>query len=1298
MNLGELIDNLRATKPPYECPLCQKIYKSYSGIEYHLRVFKHDGTEVIGATPTSSKKGKGRGRKSVKNKKPPPSPPNVSVPRETLTYAQAQEIVEVEIDGFPQRIHINDQLDLLDGDEISNGPPENSEKAVETVAFESVLIKPLSDSKSNNKKEQIGENKKPGLPLAEFGENDEPGFRQPDAPLRPTAYFRFIEQTSEELDEMVEYDMDEEDYVWLDTINDKRKSEGIAPVSQEIFETLMDRLEKESYFESQTNCDPNQYIDEDAVCCICNDGECQNSNAILFCDMCNLAVHQECYGVPYIPEGQWLCRRCLQSPSRAVDCVLCPNKTGAFKQTDNGKWGHVVCALWIPEVCFANTVFLEPIDSIENIPQARWKLTCYICKRRHGACIQCFKTNCYTAFHVTCAQQAGLYMKIEPIKGENGQLTVRKTAFCDVHTPSDSEAGKEEEESEDEVREKTSPSKSKTPGKTPNKTPAKACSKSAKSAKSKRSIKKFRKLLSEKKTTAVPIVNIPFIPAHRLSKIVGRVAMARKAQFIQSLQSYWMLKRQSRNGVPLLRRLQANHQSQKAGADESSERSQRIKAMKEQLHFWQRLRHDLERARLLVELIRKREKLKREQVKVKQHVVDLQLQPLNIVLRKTLDLLQTKDPGEIFAEPVDTEEVVDYCDVIDEPMDFSTMSKRIEDNHYRTMEQFERDFNLIIGNCLKYNAPDTVYYRAALKLRDQGRPIVRAARRQVERAGIDPVTGLHTEEIPTLADREPTEEDFVLTEEQRKEMTLEEQLKDLQEKLDMTQAIKHGGVRATRVRMLRKEIALVRRKLNQEKRHLSESSGCVDGSNLSESCLSPLEEEQPSKKFRTIDQNDSLNGVGSSGKSVDNEDRRLSGESLINRRTIANPSPGTSRRSGILFNKGRHRARRNLSAGADKFHFDIVTTSKHGLKSTPNRTFENDHVSTEGQVTENFPTDETGDERDLVFEERHQPLPVEEKKPQKRARDENLNTNYSCHVPKKTYKTELGKLIEDATLPMFDTPSDKLNNHFAFTNGLRQRSYRSYTSGSESDLSEIRMNGPRASRELCRKMSTLSEDELSTTDTENSSAENRAVNGPVDGKRKKKAAPRPRKTTTSDSEMADLPPMQPLDLVWAKCRGYPSYPALIINPRTKKGFLHHGVPIPVPPEDVLKERANTDELLYLVLFFDNRRTWQWLPRHKLEPLGQDMERDDHKVQEGRKTSMRKSVLQAYERAIMHRNQVERGGSRDSDDDDDVYEDVDDDARVKENGNDEDEEEESENEDVDNDNDEEHDPLEENGFV
>ena len=285
-----------------------------------------------------------------------------------------------------------------------------------------------------------------------------------------------------------------QDHAWLEIINERRGQDKLSNISQEGFEMLMDRFEKEAYFQSQSSGkDVLPSIDEDAVCSICADGECQNSNVILFCDMCNLAVHQECYGVPYIPEGQWLCRRCLQSPSRAVDCRLCPNKGGAFKQTDDGQWAHVVCALWIPEVGFANTVFLEPIDCIDRIPSARWKLSCYICKQRGtGACIQCHKTNCYTAFHVTCAQQAGLFMKIEAIREPSAggnTISVRKTAFCDVHTPADSDCK-------------------------PNTAVITGIDDKDAKEKSRIKMRKARKILAEKRN-AVPVVSLPKIPQHR---------------------------------------------------------------------------------------------------------------------------------------------------------------------------------------------------------------------------------------------------------------------------------------------------------------------------------------------------------------------------------------------------------------------------------------------------------------------------------------------------------------------------------------------------------------------------------------------------------------------------------------------------------------------------------------------------------------------------------------------------------------------------------------------------------------
>lgn len=88
---------------------------------------------------------------------------------------------------------------------------------------------------------------------------------------------------------------------------------------------------------------------------------------MVFCDCCNICVHQACYGITSIPDGSWLCRTC--SLSQRPDCVLCPNKGGAMKCTRSGqKWAHVSCALWIPEVSIGCVERMEPITKISSIP------------------------------------------------------------------------------------------------------------------------------------------------------------------------------------------------------------------------------------------------------------------------------------------------------------------------------------------------------------------------------------------------------------------------------------------------------------------------------------------------------------------------------------------------------------------------------------------------------------------------------------------------------------------------------------------------------------------------------------------------------------------------------------------------------------------------------------------------------------------------------------------------------------------------------------------------------------------
>ncbi|XP_026504483.1 bromodomain-containing protein 1 isoform X3 [Terrapene carolina triunguis] len=1019
--------------------------------------------------------------------------------RETLTYAQAQRMVEIEIEGRLHRISIFDPLEIILEDDLTaqemsecNSNKENSERPP-------VCLRAKRHKNNKVKKKNEALPSAHGTP-ATTSPLPEPKVRiveysPPSAPRRPPIYYKFIEKSAEELDNEVEYDMDEEDYAWLEIINEKRKSDGVSVVSQNMFEFLMDRFEKESYCENQKQGDHQSLIDEDAVCCICMDGECQNSNVILFCDMCNLAVHQECYGVPYIPEGQWLCRRCLQSHSRPVDCVLCPNKGGAFKKTDDDRWGHVVCALWIPEVGFANTVFIEPIDGVRNIPPARWKLTCYLCKQKGvGACIQCHKANCYTAFHVTCAQKAGLYMKMEPVKeltGSGTTFSVKKTAYCDVHTPPGCIRRPLNIYGEADVKNGV-------------------CRKEG-SVRTARSTSKVRKKAKKAKKsvvelcTAMPTVSAPYIPPQRLNKIMNQVAIQRKKQFVERVHSYWLLKRLSRNGVPLLRRLQSSLQSQRN--IQQREDDEEMQALKEKLKYWQRLRHDLERARLLIELIRKREKLKREQIKVEQVAMELQLTPFTVLLRSVLDQLQEKDSARIFTQPVNLKEVPDYLDHIKHPMDLSTMRKRLDSQGYKNLNEFEEDFNLIIDNCMKYNAKDTIFYRAAVRLRDQGGVVLRQARRDAEGIGYNNETGMHLLEQPKLESPQPfswEEVDRLLNPANRVHMSLEEQLRELLEKLDLTCAMKSSGSRSKRAKLLKKEISIIRNKLSQQHSQPPQIESGIGSFEEESAALEQEGEEEVLPRLETLLQPRKRSRSACGDSEVDDE------------------SPVKRLDTGLSNGFGDGSKERELDDAP-------------GRKVEPRR-----RCASESSISSS----------------------------------NSLLCNSSFSLP----KCGKGKpaLIRRHTL------EDRSELISCIENGNYAKA-------------------ARIAAEVGHSSMWISTDSATSV-------------------------------------------LEPLKVVWAKCSGYPSYPALIIDPKMPRVAGHHnGVTIPVPPLDVLKigeqMQTKSDERLFLVLFFDNKRSWQWLPKSKMVPLGIDETIDKLKMMEGRNSSIRKAVRIAFDRAMTHLSRV-----------------------------------------------------------
>ncbi|XP_057977992.1 histone acetyltransferase GCN5 isoform X2 [Malania oleifera] len=90
---------------------------------------------------------------------------------------------------------------------------------------------------------------------------------------------------------------------------------------------------------------------------------------------------------------------------------------------------------------------------------------------------------------------------------------------------------------------------------------------------------------------------------------------------------------------------------------------------------------------------------------------------LTAFMRTLLKSMHDHPDAWPFKEPVDKRDVPDYYDIIKDPMDLKTMTKRVESElYYVTFEMFVADVKRMFANARTYNSPETIYYKCATRL------------------------------------------------------------------------------------------------------------------------------------------------------------------------------------------------------------------------------------------------------------------------------------------------------------------------------------------------------------------------------------------------------------------------------------------------------------------------------------------------------------------------------------------------------------------------------------------------------
>ncbi|MGH0164393.1 UNVERIFIED_CONTAM: hypothetical protein FKN15_069017 [Acipenser sinensis] len=681
-------------------------------------------------------------------------------------------------------------------------------------------------------------------------------------------------------------------------------------------------------------------------------------------------------------------------------------------------------------------------------------------------------------------------------------------------------------------------------------------------------------------------------------------------------------------------------------------------------------------------------------VKVSQAAMELQLTPFIVLLRTTLDQLQEKDSAQIFAEPVDLKEVPDYLEFISHPMDFATMRTKLESHGYRTLV------------------------------------------------------------------------DNILVPENRVHLSLEDQLKELLDKLDMVSSMRSSGARTRRIRLLRREINSIRGKrlLHNGERGRHQLGEETDREN-SQHQLGEETDREHSKHPRG-EETDREHSQHQLGEETDREhskhprgeetDREHSQHQLgeeTDREHSKHPRGEETDREHSQHQLGeetdREHSKHPRGEETDREH------SQHQLGEETDREHskhprgeETDREHSQHQLGEETDREHSkhprGEETDREHSQ-HQLGEETDREHSKHPRGEETDREHSQHqlgeetdrehskhprgeeTDREHSQHQLGEETdrEHSKHPRGEETDREHSKHPRRKEADREKPQGEERGGSPDRAGDTKSTPPptleptgpppsltdcdaheepptlkpmgggvegRAQSRLHKRLKSDSEVLTSKrlqrerehgggATTQRLLSDSGVTGIPGVGRRTsvlfKKArngarlqkgyesplhngdehGPPARKSGTSESD-GEKPPLRAAEAVFrivGSCRGHNNLvsrfrdrvgPVMlqIIDPEMpREGLLHNGVPIPVPPLDVLKlgkqMQSEAADRLFLVLFFDNKRTWQWLPRDKVMPLGVEDTMDKLRMMEGRKTSIRKSVQVAYDRAMMHLSRV-----------------------------------------------------------